>query len=812
MSLLPSGYAALLNELNRDVARSAPSDPLQFCASWFNLRLEAERIRARASSTLNSSTTNQDHINQPVPLPPSQSPPPPPPLNGYPAYQFFNPHSHSHHHHHQPYGYHQANHHHHRHHSHSAPVPFSPPLPYFYHHHHHPHPHPLQQQHYRQLPSAGAYQPYGLFQPPYSCPGLAEPPHPYPTLNLQPPYLVNPATLATPPNNGPVDHQTVNHQQPQPEVAQQPLQQPHPHDPHLNHPHQHPNRCADHQNQSNQAVSPSSDQQAPPRILRPNGTSLSNARSLSPSPLTDRFGIKRSANVSPSPRSAHDANNSRVGPSSSDFQQPQPQHRNLNNSPSPAPPSFHNNSSGASPRGGASQINRLRSPIVNIPEEDEADLSDDDSITEPIVPTKYNFGRRVSVSAESLTPSSFQAGPPPPKTVIPKSAEQRARIEASIRDNLLFRNLDEEQYNDVLNAMSEVRVAKGTEVIRQGAVGDFFYVVEAGTFDVYVRGPPTNSYVPQIAQQGQGTSTNGVQLTNPFGGGLSSTLSPSENVINDELSKSTSSNSNSNGKTLTSQGISKKVHSYGPGGSFGELALMYNAPRAATVIATSPSATLWALDRVTFRSILMEHTFRKRKMYENFLSEVPILVSLSSTERSKIADSLEERSFNEGIEVIKEGEAGREFFIIESGRAEVSKKRSNGEEEVVGILGKGDHFGELALLNSAPRAATVRAAAGSGKLKVAALGEKAFTRLLGPVVEILSRHAESHYGNTPNQLQVPKEQSGSNSPGANGNGRGDEEVGSSGSRVGGNETVIMNGSSGSNGSFGNWAGLASVAE
>lgn len=51
---------------------------------------------------------------------------------------------------------------------------------------------------------------------------------------------------------------------------------------------------------------------------------------------------------------------------------------------------------------------------------------------------------------------------------------------------------------------------------------------------------------------------------------------------------------------------------------------------------------------------------------------------------------------------------------------------------------------ELALLNSAPRAATVRAV--SGRLRVATLGEKAFTRLLGPVVEILTRSAVTKYG------------------------------------------------------------------
>ena len=48
-------------------------------------------------------------------------------------------------------------------------------------------------------------------------------------------------------------------------------------------------------------------------------------------------------------------------------------------------------------------------------------------------------------------------------------------------------------------------------------------------------------------------------------------------------------------------------------------------------------------------------------------------------------------------------------------------------------------------MNATPRAATVKAAPGHGKLRVATLGEKAFTRLLGPVIDILARKAETSY-------------------------------------------------------------------
>jgi cAMP-dependent protein kinase regulator len=292
-------------------------------------------------------------------------------------------------------------------------------------------------------------------------------------------------------------------------------------------------------------------------------------------------------------------------------------------------------------------------------------------------PSDYALGRRTSVSAESMNPTASMSdnwSPP----VHPKTDEQLRRLQTAVAGNFLFAHLDDEQTAQVLGALVEKPIpAKDIKVIAQGDVGDYFYVVERGQFDVYVNAAGTCQPGPA--------------------------------------------------------GMGKRVGSIGPGGSFGELALMYNAPRAATVLSTEPASCLWALDRLTFRRILMDSTFARRRMYESFLEEVPLLASLTPYERAKIADALDTQKFAPGATIIREGDPGEAFYILESGEAEVYKRGVDGP---VTEYGKGDYFGELALLNDAPRAASV---VSKTEVKVATLGKDAFQRLLGPVEGIMRR-------------------------------------------------------------------------
>uniref|UniRef100_A0A452THJ8 Protein kinase cAMP-dependent type I regulatory subunit beta n=2 Tax=Ursus maritimus TaxID=29073 RepID=A0A452THJ8_URSMA len=183
------------------------------------------------------------------------------------------------------------------------------------------------------------------------------------------------------------------------------------------------------------------------------------------------------------------------------------------------------------------------------------------------------------------------------------------------------------------------------------------------------------------------------------------------------------------------------VTSISEGGSFGELALIYGTPRAATVKAKT-DLKLWGIDRDSYRRILMGSTLRKRKMYEEFLSKVSILESLEKWERLTVADALEPVQFEDGEKIVVQGEPGDDFFIITEGTASVLQRRSPNEEYVeVGRLGPSDYFGEIALLLTRPRAATVVA---RGPLKCVKLDRPRFERVLGPCSEILKRNIQRY--------------------------------------------------------------------
>ena len=80
-----------------------------------------------------------------------------------------------------------------------------------------------------------------------------------------------------------------------------------------------------------------------------------------------------------------------------------------------------------------------------------------------------------------------------------------------------------------------------------------------------------------------------------------------------------------------------RVFEYNQGGAFGELALLHGEPRLATVRATE-DCVCWALDRDSFRKIMMSTGRQDMHDRTQFLSRVPLLQDLAHFERFKIAE------------------------------------------------------------------------------------------------------------------------------------------------------------------------------
>ena len=110
-----------------------------------------------------------------------------------------------------------------------------------------------------------------------------------------------------------------------------------------------------------------------------------------------------------------------------------------------------------------------------------------------------------------------------------------------------------------------------------------------------------------------------------------------------------------------------KVHQYDNSGAFGELALMYSSPRAATIRATTESE-LFILDLRTFRMVLAQANENGLMAKVNFLRKVKLLEGLGDNQITRIAGALTEQKYTDGTYIITQGETGDAFYIINDGK------------------------------------------------------------------------------------------------------------------------------------------------
>ncbi|XP_007438528.3 cGMP-dependent protein kinase 2-like, partial [Python bivittatus] len=101
--------------------------------------------------------------------------------------------------------------------------------------------------------------------------------------------------------------------------------------------------------------------------------------------------------------------------------------------------------------------------------------------------------------------------------------------------------------------------------------------------------------------------------------------------------------------------------------AFGELAILYNCTRTASVKAVT-SVKTWALDREVFQNIMRRTAQARHDQYRNFLRSVSLLKDLPEDKLTKIIDCLEVEYYDKGDCVIREGEEGSTFFVISKGK------------------------------------------------------------------------------------------------------------------------------------------------
>mmetsp|Transcript_18729 Transcript_18729/g.38352 ORF Transcript_18729/g.38352 Transcript_18729/m.38352 type:complete len:850 (+) Transcript_18729:18-2567(+) len=285
-----------------------------------------------------------------------------------------------------------------------------------------------------------------------------------------------------------------------------------------------------------------------------------------------------------------------------------------------------------------------------------------------------NRKKKQALFGESMDPTTLRTTE---KKVIPKGDVSREIIANALLSHFLFSRLPDTEIITLVDAMERFEIKEGQLAIEQGGVGDYFYIVEEGTFDIRV---------------------------------------------NDE-----------------SVGVIEEVCA-----AFGELALMHNSPRAATLEATS-DAILWGLDRNTFRATIAATSLSAFDDVTAFLRGVPMLEGLDDSQMSTLAQAVELQQFNKGDFVVRKGDVGSEMFVIKEGSV-VCKVQAEGEEvdttekkikHVDLELGPGKFFGERALMYHELRAADVIA---TSNLSCYTISASIFNMILGSLKDLLENN------------------------------------------------------------------------
>ncbi len=232
--------------------------------------------------------------------------------------------------------------------------------------------------------------------------------------------------------------------------------------------------------------------------------------------------------------------------------------------------------------------------------------------------------------------------------------------------------LGRDQLDTVARLVTPLTYPPGVHIIRQGEVGDKFYIILQGQAEVYVEQPGGAQILVKRLEEGE---------------------------------------------------------------YFGEVALVGNGLRMATVRAADDSEIqVAALDADAFNQLLEQAPALRKELshvvdQRLIKSYVQALSALELETLHELTQGLESESYAPGKAIIRQGALGETFYLILDGEVEVVVERPDGREIVINRLKGGQYFGEMALLEHARRNATVRSS-GSAPARVVGLEREVLERLM----------------------------------------------------------------------------------
>ena len=389
------------------------------------------------------------------------------------------------------------------------------------------------------------------------------------------------------------------------------------------------------------------------------------------------------------------------------------------------------------------------------------------------------------------------------------SEDDVAFLLKSLRKSVLFADAKEDTLRELISVMWKETFEENYALVTQGEKGNALFLVAEGKFDVYERvtktttttlvnnkntDDPESSSPPatkaplaksrlgrrsrnstksddardeaqedeedeaevkkrlSLERESNHVATSSGQIKNNLVA-VSSETSISEKIDSKDAASTTSTT------TVTAQEVVEvKVNVKKPGEIFGELALMYGAPRSATVRSSERSETnawsTWVLPRRAFRAVAKRAAEDFRESIAVFMSLVPVFAPLSVAERLRVADAMEEVEFEPDEVILQQSEnAGDDsgFYIIVSGEALVyvndddTPVVGDSDEDddarlgiLVNHLFRSNFFGEKALLFEKPRDATVKVGP-NAPLRCLKLKRVDFVAMMGTLQDLLSR-------------------------------------------------------------------------